>query len=399
MEAKTARLTDVRRRTPASIWPDRSQLCLLKAALWQGDEARQAWIDWQRGTDLMAIDFSSWNLLPLAWRNLSNQGVDDPVLRECRGYYRYHWAKNQVQLDQTAGWVKAWQEKGIPVIVLKGIPLLIECYRDAGLRPMGDVDLLVPVDKVLEVAAELQREGWTKHVHVLEWENVTLESQQSYNWQKGDGRLDLHWHVDERCTDPVVTDWQWSLAQPLVIKGVTARQLCPEHLLVHVCSHGMIWNPGHAPFRWLADADYILRRYGSTFDWSRVLEAAERTGVRLVLRHGLAYAAAELRLPVPAAVLAEMNGTKYGRRERYAYHCSTHPSQGGRLGRGLKLIRLLGRLAGQGSLVERCRRVNRGMCTRWGARSLPEALWLVTRKLVTGDRKNWLDRDKEKPSP
>ena len=371
----------------------------MRSALWSGEEARAAWAEWQKITELGAIDFSSWNLLPLVWRNLSSLGVDDPVLAECRGYYRYHWAKNQMMLNETAGWIAAWQKRGVPVVALKGIPLLLECYRDAGLRPMSDVDLLVPVDKVQEVAASLRAEGWTKHFHKQEWENVTLEAQQSYNWQKGDARLDLHWHVDERCTEPGVTDWQWSLAQPLTIKKGTALQLCPEHLLVHVCSHGMIWNPGQAPLRWLADADHILRRYGPTLDWSRVLEAADRMGVRLVLRHGLAYAAAELRLPVPTAVLAEFNDTPYGWRERYAFHCTTHSSQGGRLGRGLKVARLMGRIAGKGTLHMRWERVSRALCARWGARSLPEALGLILRKLVTGDRENWLERAGGKPGP
>lgn len=391
------RQIDVVAHPPASIWPDRSQLCLLKAALWPGEEARAAWREWQQITNLRSIDVSSWNLLPLAWRNLTNQGVsDDALLAECRGYYRYHWAKNQVLLNHAAGWVTAWQARGIPVVVLKGIPLLLEYYRDAALRPMSDVDLLVPVTRVQEVATWLREEGWKKDSH-LDWRNVTLEAQQSYNWKRGDARLDLHWHVDERCTEPGVTEWQWSLVQPLTLKGVVTSQLCPEHLLVHVCSHGMIWNPGQAPLRWFADAEYILRRHGAALNWSRVIEAADRMGVRLVLRQGLAYAAAELRLPVPAAVLAELAGHDYGWWERYSYHCTTDPGQGGRLGRGLKVTRLMWRIAGQGTLHRRLARVRHALCARWGARSLREALWIIVRKLITGDRENWLGRDGSRP--
>ena len=393
------RRIDIGPHHPVSIWPNRSQLCLLRAALWSGADACAAWAEWQQITNVSAIDYSSWCLLPLVWRNLSTQGVvNDPLLEECRGYYRYHWARNQLKLRQTAAWVSAWQAEGIPVVVLKGIPLVVECYRDAGLRPMSDVDLLVPLDKVHAAAAWLRREGWVKHIHVVEWPDVTLEAQQSYNWQKGDARLDLHWHVDERCTEPGVTDWQWSLIQPLTVNGVSAGQLCPELLLVHVCSHGMVWNSVQAPFRWLADVDYILRRHGPDFDWRLVLEAAARADVRLVLRHGLAYAATELRLPVPPEVLAELDRLHYTWAERFAYRCTTDPSQGGRLGRGLQLMRLFGRLAREGTVVERWRRVSRAMCTRWGARTLPEALWCAARKIITGDKDTWLERDGGKPA-
>ena len=109
------RQIDVQAHPPASIWPDRSQLCLLRAALWSGEEARAAWTEWQKITKLASLDVSSWNLLPLVWRNLSNQGLsDDPLVAECRGYYRYHWAKNQVLLTARRAGSRRGRPGGFP---------------------------------------------------------------------------------------------------------------------------------------------------------------------------------------------------------------------------------------------------------------------------------------------
>ena len=103
MAPKAERQIDIRPYKPESIWPTPPQLQLLRAALWPGAEGREAWQAWKDTTELGTIDFGSWNLLPLVWRNLGNQGLADPVLDECRSYYRFHWARNQMVLKQAAG--------------------------------------------------------------------------------------------------------------------------------------------------------------------------------------------------------------------------------------------------------------------------------------------------------
>src|SRR6478609_7358835 len=319
MSATEPRRIDVRARVAHSIWPTSAQLQLLRAALWTGAEARAAWGQWKETEDLAALDFSSWCLLPLAWRNLSAQGVSDEVLEECRGFHRYHWARNQQLLRQAAVTVRAWQARGVPVVVLKGAALAADTYPDPGLRAMADADLLVPIERAREVAAWLQADGWQPQENYPLWADVSLETLQSFNWQRGLERLDLHWHVLHRCTRPEVTRLFWERARPLALAGADARQLAPEDAFLHVCSHGVQYS-SQAPFRWLADAAWILRRAGAgAFDWTRVVDLAERTGTSLPLRHGLDYASAELRLPVPAPVLAALRARRPAWRERWEY--------------------------------------------------------------------------------
>ena len=52
-------------------------------------------------------------------------------------------ANNIYQLKEAGEVIKALQDSGIPVIVLKGAALLETVYPDPGTRPMADIDLLV----------------------------------------------------------------------------------------------------------------------------------------------------------------------------------------------------------------------------------------------------------------
>ncbi len=379
------RLIDVRPATAASVWPTVNQLHLLRAALGPGETALSSWAQWRAGQNLRELDVSSWNLLPLVWRNLSSAGIRDAVLDECCGYYRYHWARNQMRLRAARGWVADWQARGVPVVVLKGAALLAGTYGDAGLRPMADTDLLVPGERVNEVAAWLEADGWRPQLDYLSWLQVRTETQCSFGWQRGADQLDLHWHVLHRCVDAEVTRAFWQRTRPLSMDGVATLQLCPEDTLVHICSHGMHYSP-QAPFRWFADAAWILRRHGNGFDWRRVVEMARRTGATLAMGEGLGFAAEELKLPVPAPVLGELRGHRGSWRERWEYRRTIDPAEGGRWLRAWNLARLLRQVGGRGPFLERTRRMARFLCDRWEAPTLGAAVTLMLKKLVTGHR-------------
>lgn len=380
----STRLIDVQQRPATSIWPSPAQGELLRAALWPGAAAVSAWRRWRTLQDPRTLDISSWQLLPLVAHNLGT-GFTDELLDECRGFHRYHWARNQQLLHQAGKWIAEWQALGVPVIVLKGLALAAETYPEPGLRPMADVDLLVPEAHAGTVAARLQAAGWRPHHDYLAWEDVSLDTLQSFNWSRGSERLDLHWHVLHRCTRPEITELFWSRARPLALPGVTTRQLAAEDTLLHVCSHGVqyAWQP---PFRWLADAAWILRRAGGDLDWARVQLLAERSGSAVALRHGLEYAAAELQLPIPAATLAALRQRRTGWRERWDYRRTTEPAEGNRWIRALNLGGMLWRAGGRGAPWTQIRRMRRFLCARWESPNLRGVLRLAWRKAWTGHR-------------
>ncbi len=59
-------------------YPTRQQELLLRAALLDGDSARESWKEWRSAIDIDLIDLGSQRLLPLLYRNLNRLEIEDP---------------------------------------------------------------------------------------------------------------------------------------------------------------------------------------------------------------------------------------------------------------------------------------------------------------------------------
>ena len=89
------------RRYP--VGPDELDLLLLRAALSEGDDAPRAWEEVrQRMGSITRLNGTTYRLLPLLYRNLSEQGVRDPELKRLKGVYRHSWYANQMPRTRRA---------------------------------------------------------------------------------------------------------------------------------------------------------------------------------------------------------------------------------------------------------------------------------------------------------
>src|SRR4029077_20955236 len=130
-----------------------SNLLLLKAALLDGDAAIAACRAWRPTLDFETISYGQQRLLPLLQHNLTRFGIDDPLLERFRGIRRYFWVRNLKAMAFARRLFAALDHIGVPFIVLKGAAI-VACYLpDRSLRPMDDIDILVPEDQVANVIA------------------------------------------------------------------------------------------------------------------------------------------------------------------------------------------------------------------------------------------------------
>src|SRR6202008_4308852 len=126
------------------------------------DEAAAAWADVR--SDLVLDDL--WDaelhrLLPLVHSKLRAAGVADPDLARLRGLPRRTWYENQVALHRVRPGLDQLRAAGIPTLFLKGAPLALEHYGDLGLRPMADIDVLVPWADAPRALDLLEAAGWS----------------------------------------------------------------------------------------------------------------------------------------------------------------------------------------------------------------------------------------------
>jgi hypothetical protein len=294
--------------------PSARQELLLKAALQRGPEAAAALDAWSATLEGEALDAGSQRLLPLLYRNLKDQNIASAMAEKLKPEYLDTWARNQVLLAKLATLLQSLEAAGIPTLVLKGASLITRFYGDRGLRPMNDLDVLVPTSRATEAVSLLCNLGWRPERKLDESFARFLSVNHGMRlWDTANTELDLHWHLLNECLGPHADDEFWKAATPLGIKGAPTWALCATDELFHTCIHGVRWNPV-PPVRWVADA-YVMLRGGAQIDWERLVGQARDRRLILTLRAGLSYLREHFRAPIPAGILEDLVGLTVSREE------------------------------------------------------------------------------------
>jgi hypothetical protein len=302
------------------------QEALLRASLLQGKEALTAWDYWKSNTDVDRIDQGSYRLLPLLYRNLSLLEVKDPLLSRFRDIYRLTWRDNHILFHKTATLLSSFHNAGIRTMLLKGSALTLLHYKDYGLRPMSDLDVLVPAEQVPDAVNLMSKLGWEPKSRLGErFTENSLSVRHAYGFENISGlELDLHRSILIEFSSAGANDIFWKGSVPVKVRDVSTRALNPTDQLLHVCIHGSWWNCV-PPFRWISDAMMVIKNKDSEIDWNRLITEAQEYRVILPLRNALNYMHEKLYAPVPVEVLKYMNDAQVSISERTEYKYTTKP--------------------------------------------------------------------------
>ena len=327
--------------------PDRTQELLLGACLLKGDAALDAYREWKTSVDLDNVDPGSYRLFPLLYVNLKSHGLKDPMMNIFKWVYTKTRTNNEILLRNLAPLLEEFNKRGIEVILLKGAGLILSCYRDCGLRPMVDADLLVPTGKTGDAIKLITGLGWDSSITPLKgFKDMKLLSR--LGWTPGDRKLedftdeyfcvrhgqdftnpekftiDLHWHVLHGYNEPDADTDFWQRARSVSIEGAHAQVLDPAGFLLHVCSHGARWD-ALPPIRWVADAARIVDGGGGEIDWGRFVDLSTRHGKVLYAREALRYLNRYLERKVPESVLGDLDAVPVTKAQYLEYQIRTRP--------------------------------------------------------------------------
>jgi hypothetical protein len=302
-------MTGARRGTGGRLWPDERQSLLLRAGLLPAPAAIDAWRGLEPGLDVRTLDPGAIRLLPLVWSNLRRHGVDVEHLAE---RYRSTRKANERLLDQLGELLPFLHRGGIPTLLLKGPALVVSAYADVGVRPMSDIDVLVPIERVADATRMLQERGWIPQ-SPLTAVGVRLTHSLLFRHPRR-VPIDLHWHVFEECCRPADDDELWAASVPVTIGSAPTRVPSHEDQLLHVCAHGEKWV--HVPgIRWIADAVTIIRH--GAVHWERLVAEAVRRRFALRMRTQLDYLRSAFEAPIPAEAMAMLAAASSSRLERF----------------------------------------------------------------------------------
>jgi len=303
--------------------PSPQQELLLRAALLTGNEAIEAWTEWKSSVEIEQIDSGSHRMLPLLYRNLQAHGIKDPAMSKYKGVYRHTWYKNQMLFHAIPFLLRYFRDREIKTLILKGAALTVLYYKDYGLRPMNDFDVLVRMKEALPAIELLQRLRWAP-IDFTPTENYISVSY-SHGFRNSAGQeFDLHWHVLSQSRGVDADDDFWDGAIPATIHDDMTLVLNPADQLLHVCIHGARWNYT-PPFRWVADAMAILNVSQSHIDWNRLIAQSLKRRLILPLRESLRYLRDTVSAPIPSEIWERIRDLPIPNIERIEYKINMSP--------------------------------------------------------------------------
>lgn len=223
---------------------------------------------------------------PLLLHNLQNRGWEERVEQESLRRLRERWLhaslSNTKRLLELAAVLRALHNEGIEVIVLKGAHLAEHFYDHIGLRPMGDLDLLVRKEDLQRVGTVLMSMGYLHQPPSLKRNSTPQEHHLEPFHKTGESPIEVHWALPLLAATKL-TDEFWERSRWVMFGDQSARVLCDEDLLLHVAVHASLHHRFDVGLRGLCDIALIVRQKGRMIDWKVLQRIADGAGVLTAL--------------------------------------------------------------------------------------------------------------------
>lgn len=257
-----------------------------------------------------------WNMKKIS----SGKDVPSEVMKNLEKMYYSNLARNMLLYDELNKILTAFKKANIDTIVLKGAFLAEEIYKNIGLRPMSDIDLLIKeedIQKAKKELTELKYSATSIHQTKLhEQFQTVLGNELSVIHHNKKIAIDLHWDIQSpHIPFEVDINKFWNNARLIKIAGIETLTFVPENLLQHLCLHmdkhiNISGSPPAKPLRDYCDIAEVTRHYKDTINWDYFLQSSKDYGIEEPVFQGLFIAKEYFGAFVPENVLSELKSVK-----------------------------------------------------------------------------------------
>ena len=226
-------------------------------------------------------------LAPLLYYHLHRIDLDhqipQPIMDQLHDIYWSNLARNLLLYDELNRVLKSFEEKEIPVVVVKGLALAELVYKNIALRPMADADLLVQKRNLPEVMKTLFKLGF----EILpEEKRITIKYMNELHLVKRQKNV--------KYLPSLIINIHWDLTAPIRFKGTTktdpqqmmsrARpaRIAYSNILLMTREDQILWVIYHATFQHpfigllqLCDVAELIKLKENKLDWQSLLKISK----------------------------------------------------------------------------------------------------------------------------
>ncbi|MGP4067338.1 nucleotidyltransferase domain-containing protein [Halobacillus sp. B29] len=183
----------------------------------------------------------------------------------------FEYKRNTFQMLQLSAEMQhighLFTKNGLRTLFLKGPMLAQELYGDVSLRTSGDLDLLIPIDRLEKAEALLEKQGYVKDDYIQtvlndwKWRHHHV----TYFHPKKNIKIELHWRLNPGPGKEPHFESLWSRKTKCSITKYPIYMLGAEDLFLFLVSHGA--RHGWSRLRWLFDIHQLMKQ---ELNWAQV---------------------------------------------------------------------------------------------------------------------------------
>jgi hypothetical protein len=283
--------------------PRGSDTELLRACLWNGDAARDAFTAWCRSPEYSAMQAgvgAKRRLLPLLCTSLKRSKITAPtdlraLLRAGQMYEELRTRAYQEIVGTVLGRLGAAK---IPFLASHGVSFAISLYGKNEFRHCHDIDLLVSEESLSAAAAVLASQCEFK------MESAGQAKRRDWVLYHVSG-LPLVLHCDTQRIPAYEFSWAELKKRAVMQKGYGTEfeTLSPEDSLLHLVLLAATATQ-RSSLIWLCDAWKLIA--SGVLDWAILMKRTRDRAIIIPVLYALEYLASELQAQIPANVLDEL---------------------------------------------------------------------------------------------
>ncbi|HET9907847.1 MAG TPA: nucleotidyltransferase family protein, partial [Anaerolineales bacterium] len=279
-------------------------------------------IDWTRFARLLTHNRMAVLAAPILERvNAQIPPEAQKLLREQKEKYKRSAASLGSAL---VTYLKAAKTREIPTIILKGLWLCEKIYDNSSMRPGGDIDIIVPKNKVEACLALLNEQGIGEY-----WPNLLKDeyfNKHHLHQQRSSPDLsiwfEIHWALDHPYT-LLTVDYEsiFERSKPAQLLGTPIEEMSTPDLLlslaIHLVKHAIylpsLFDREDLPRIILADGMLMyyldvaeVLKKSRDVDWNLTIQLANQWGAVDILGSVLQVCKKYFDAPIPQEVIAAL---------------------------------------------------------------------------------------------
>jgi Uncharacterised nucleotidyltransferase len=187
--------------------------------------------------------------------------------------YSYYGAlrKNAMHLQETLNVSRALREGGVDVVILKGSLASDILFKDPGLYPTGDIDLLIRPSEVHNATGRLLSLGYK-----MADETEQPEHGDCANFFNEVYSIDLQWNLVEPYFN-IPNDFWWADSRKIMKDNEQLTILSAEKYLLFAISH--LFSHGFTTLKFFSLIDAVMNTYKDEIDWTELINYSEEFGM------------------------------------------------------------------------------------------------------------------------